>query len=88
MWLMEHNPEIDWCTGKVSLMRCPALCRQTATMDQLSQPRDRSAEKVEGPPRAKSCHQVYIEEVPEVQSIPYKAELPPNFVHPDPDEMN
>jgi len=27
MWLMEHNPEIDWHMGDISMMRCPASCR-------------------------------------------------------------
>ena len=26
-WLVEHNPEIDWTTGKVLLNRCPSECR-------------------------------------------------------------
>jgi len=25
-WLHKHNPEIDWETGKVELMRCPREC--------------------------------------------------------------
>src|SRR5882724_4287293 len=29
-WLMEHNPEIDWCTGDISMMRCLASCRPKA----------------------------------------------------------
>ena len=24
MLLMEHNPEIDWCMGDISITRCPA----------------------------------------------------------------
>src|SRR5882724_1025105 len=31
MWLMEHNPEIDWCMGDITMMRCPALCRPKTT---------------------------------------------------------
>jgi len=27
MWLMEHNPEIDWCMGDISMTRCLASCR-------------------------------------------------------------
>ena len=26
-WLVQHNPEIDWATGKVLLSRCPTECR-------------------------------------------------------------
>jgi len=87
-WLMEHNPEIDWCTRKVSMTRCPSMCGPTTTMNQLSQLRDRLAEKVEGSPRASSCHWVHIKEVPEAQSKPAETEAPPGFAHPDPDEIN
>jgi len=30
-WLMEHNPEIDWRTGEISMMRCPTSCRLNTT---------------------------------------------------------
>lgn len=26
-WLVQHNPEIDWTSGKVSMSRCPEECR-------------------------------------------------------------
>jgi len=26
LWLMAHNPEINWETGEVKMMRCPPLC--------------------------------------------------------------
>ena len=26
-WLVAHNPEIDWVTGKVAMSRCPESCR-------------------------------------------------------------
>src|SRR5882724_7066386 len=35
MWLMEHNPEIDWCMGDIPMMRCPASCR-LETMEEIS----------------------------------------------------
>jgi len=25
-WLAAHNPEINWETGEVKMMRCPPLC--------------------------------------------------------------
>ena len=25
-WLQAHNPEINWETGEVKIMRCPPLC--------------------------------------------------------------
>ena len=27
-WLVEHNPNINWCTGEVKLTCCPDYCRQ------------------------------------------------------------
>jgi len=27
-WLARHNPEIDWRTGEVKMMRCPEECRK------------------------------------------------------------
>jgi len=27
-WLERHNPEIDWKTGEVKMMRCPEECRR------------------------------------------------------------
>ena len=26
LWLIHHNPEIDWRTGKVKITRCPEKC--------------------------------------------------------------
>jgi len=37
-WLVEHNPEIDWCTGKVSLTRCPASCGLKSTANLIYWP--------------------------------------------------
>src|SRR6266481_2127260 len=28
-WLVEHNPEINWCTGKVKTTHCPESCGLT-----------------------------------------------------------
>src|SRR5882724_2308502 len=36
-WLMEHNPEIDWCMGEISMMRCPMPCRPKAT-EEMNRP--------------------------------------------------
>src|SRR5882724_7436346 len=32
-WLVEHNPEIDWSTRKVSMNRCLAACTPNVTAD-------------------------------------------------------
>ena len=26
LWLVHHNPEIDWRTGEVKITRCPKEC--------------------------------------------------------------
>ena len=26
LWLSQHNPEINWETGEVKMMRCPKMC--------------------------------------------------------------
>src|SRR5882724_11425613 len=38
MWLMKHNPEIDWCMGDITMMRFPASFRPKTTeeRDQLN----------------------------------------------------
>ena len=30
-WLAAHNPEINWETGEVKMMRCPPLCGKNKT---------------------------------------------------------
>src|SRR5882724_5289291 len=49
---------------------------------------DNSADNLASPPRAKSCQKVHIEEVPEGWAEPNKAEPPPGFAHPDPDDLD
>jgi len=44
MWLMEHNPKIDWCMGDISMMRCPASCR-LKTIEERDPPNCVSADK-------------------------------------------
>jgi len=54
-WLMDHNPEINWCTGEVTMTHCSSLCRPKTTpklSDWLSLG---SAETQECPPKTKSC---------------------------------
>src|SRR5882672_9817700 len=43
MWLVEHNPEIDWSSGKVSMTRC--LCQErvsNSTKEQRGRGRTRN----------------------------------------------
>src|SRR5882672_7848692 len=58
-WLIKHNPEIDWSTGKVSMTRCLVACVPNATVDDANRPKfglsNYSAGNSAGHPRAKSC---------------------------------
>src|SRR5882672_7915262 len=87
MWLVEHNPKIDWSTGRVSMTRCPVTCGSKATADDTNQLKFSSASCSAGnltsSPRAKLCWKVHIEEVPEGQSGPNETEPPLGFAHPD-----
>src|SRR5882724_12829951 len=49
-WLMEHNPEIDWGTRKVSMTQCPASCGMNATLDWMNQLTHKSADNLQIPP--------------------------------------
>src|SRR5882724_8180064 len=91
-WLVEHNPEIDWSTGKVCMNRCLAVCAPNVTADNTNRlsigSADNSADNSESRPRVKSCWKVHIKEVPEGWAEPNKAEPPPGFACPDPDELD
>src|SRR5882724_1278791 len=84
---MEHNPEVDWCMGKISMMRCPMSCRPKATeeMDQLNHI---SADMTRKQPKTHLHRQVHVEEVPESESTRMEAEPSPGFAQPDPDELD
>ncbi|GLB43895.1 putative retrotransposable element tf2 155 kda protein type 1-like [Lyophyllum shimeji] len=45
-WLKEHNPEIDWAAGTVSMSRCPArclTCRQEVKVERKARNKTRAA---------------------------------------------
>src|SRR5882672_11087149 len=44
MWLVKHNPKIDWSTRKVSMTRCPAACVPNDTVDDINRPKFGSAD--------------------------------------------
>src|SRR5882672_6027547 len=92
MWLVEHNPKIDWSTGKVSMTRCPMACGPNVTADNPNQSKlgaaDYLAGSLAGSPREKSCQKVHIEEVPEGQSETSKTEPLPGFACPYPDNLD
>jgi len=33
LWLQVHNPEINWKTGEVMMIRCPPLCRRNTKLE-------------------------------------------------------
>src|SRR5882672_12538791 len=80
MWLVEHNPDIDWSTGKVSMTRCPAACGSNTNEDDTNRLKfglaNYLAGNLRGSPKAKSCRKVHIEEVPEDQPGPSETEPP------------
>jgi len=88
LWLMKHNPEIDWCTIEITMNCCPSSYRLMTTPEQPDWLILGSADTKEWPPKTKSCERVHIEGVPEDQPEPTKPRQPPGFAHPDPDEMS
>src|SRR5882672_3188287 len=92
MWLVDHNPDIDWSTGKVSMTRCLPVCGSNTNADDTNQLKFGSADYLagnsRGSPKAKSCWKVHIKEVPEDQPGPSETEPPPGFAHPGPDDLD
>src|SRR5882672_4903098 len=92
MWLVEHNPDIDWSTRKVSMTRCPAACGSNTNADDTNRPKfsstDHPAGNSRGSPKAKSCRKVHIEEVPKDQPGPSETKPPPGFARPNPDDLD
>jgi len=67
MWLMEHNPEIDWRTGDISMMRYPSSCRPKTAKEE-DWPNCILADKTQKQSKAHLHHQVHVEEVSESHS--------------------
>ena len=44
-WLRQHNPEVDWRTGTVSMTRCPSKCRLRVSERRKSEREKKSARK-------------------------------------------
>jgi len=40
-WLAAHNPEINWETGEVKMMRCPPLCGRVKMKEEVKKKRER-----------------------------------------------
>src|SRR5882672_7466575 len=92
MWLVDHNPDIDWSTGKVSMTRCLPVCGSNTNADDTNQLKFSSADYLagnsRGSPKAKSCQKVHIKEVPEDQPGPSETKPPPGFACPNPDDWD
>ena len=43
-WLREHNPEVDWKTGEISMSRCPQHCRTCFLEERQKRRADRQKE--------------------------------------------
>jgi len=87
MWLMEHNPEIDWHMGDIAMMRCLASCKPKST-EERDWPSCISANKTWRQPNAHLHKQVHVEEIPESQPEHTRTELPPRFTCLDSDEWD
>src|SRR5882724_10657497 len=85
MWLMEHNPEIDWCTGEISMMRCLMPCRPKAT-GETNRPNRISADTTRRQLKTLLHRRVHVEEVPESESN--FAEAEPHLDSCDRTQMN
>src|SRR5882724_6758852 len=86
-WLMEHNPKIDWCTGEISMMRCPMSWRLKAT-EETDQPNRTSADMTQKQLKTHLHQRVHIEEVPESESTCTETDPSPGFARPDPDKLD
>src|SRR5882724_1566036 len=84
---MEHKPEIDWCMGEISMMRCPTPCRPKAT-EEMNWPNCISANMTWRQLKTHLHRQVHVEEVPEFESTHMEAKPSPGFMQPDPDELD
>src|SRR5882724_4888120 len=86
-WLMEHNPKIDWCTGEISMTRCPTPCRPKAT-EETNWLNRISANTTWRQLKTHLHQRVHVEEVPEFESTCMEAEPSPGSTQPDPDELD
>jgi len=70
-WLEQHNPEIDWKTGKMKFTRCPGSCGARKEFIRFICPRD------EGLGEYQSVGQGSIPETPEIEqgTIPETPEM-------------
>src|SRR5882724_6433493 len=84
---MEHNPEIDWRMGEISMMTCPMPCRPKVP-EEANWPNHVSANMTQKQLKTHLHWQVHVEEVPESESTHMEAEPLPEFTRPDPDKLD
>jgi len=84
---MEHNPEIDWHMGEISMTRCPTSCRLKAAQE-MDRPNRILADMTWRQPKTHLHRRVHVEEVPESESTHMGTEPLPGFARPDPDELD
>src|SRR5882724_2547942 len=84
---MEHNPEIDWRTGEISMRRCPTPCRPKAT-EETNRPNCILGDMTQRQLKTHLHWQEHVEEVPEFESTRTEAEPSPGFARPDPDKLD
>src|SRR5882672_11372765 len=83
---LAHEPQPQYrLAHQRHMTRCLSLCGLDASIIQLN---DRSANMTKKCLEAKLHWHICIEEAPETQLGPTKAELPLGFACPDPDDMS
>src|SRR5882724_9829491 len=87
MWLMEHNPGIDWHTGNISMTRCLASCR-LKTAEEEDWLNCKLVDKTWKQLKAHIHCQLHVEEVSESHSAHNQAEPPPGFTCANPDGLD
>ncbi|GLB43833.1 putative retrotransposable element tf2 155 kda protein type 1-like [Lyophyllum shimeji] len=86
-WLKEHNPEIDWAAGTVSMSRCPArcqTCRAEVKVERKARNKTRAAVRAcrsSGVP----APEPELDDIPELYPDPDCEDDPPPEANPETD---
>ncbi|GLB44521.1 putative retrotransposable element tf2 155 kda protein type 1-like [Lyophyllum shimeji] len=88
-WLKEHNPEIDWAAGTVSMSRCPArcqTCREEVKVERKARNKTRAAIRAcrsSGVP----APEPELDDIPELYPDPDCEDDPPPEANPETDPV-
>ncbi|GLB43132.1 putative retrotransposable element tf2 155 kda protein type 1-like [Lyophyllum shimeji] len=88
-WLKEHNPEIDWAAGTVSMSRCPArcqTCREEVKVERKARNKTRVAIRAccsSGVP----APEPELDDIPELYPDPDCEDDPPPEANPETDPV-